>query len=591
MVTFTVSNANDSGDGSLRKAIASANASPGTDVIEVNSDVTLNSGLEITESLEIVGNSFTIDQTGSDRLFTIDDGNDDVDSTVSITGLTLTGGMPEDSGGAILSLENLEISHSILTDNFTQNRGGAVFVDGANLTIFRSRIADNAIDTSLMTSAGGGVFVRSGQLDVSNSEFVNNVAGIAGGLIVVDGTAEIENVLVAENQGGGIGIVDDSQLMLSSSTINDNADGGIIAINNNSLDISKIEVSNNTAEFAAGISISDNSDLEIDNSTIAGNQALINSGGIEINNGSTATIAEIAVIDNEAEEFGGGISIGNDSQVEIDNTTIARNLAIFGGGGIDLFSNSQLEISKSAITNNSAEIGGGIAIDDNGRAVVTNSSITENLALESGGAVDVFNNSQLEVVSSIIADNSELDGASITADETSTVDIINSVVEGAVGDIEGDISAITADETNPDFDIGDISDDLTEAEPSLEFVPELGDDTDEGSQDEDLLIDDESAEVLDGDLGFDIVEGSSDENTLFGNSSSELFIIDPQADTVTIEDFDVASDVIGLSEGTTYDELDISGSDAASISLGDRTIAVLSDVAAESLNSEQFIEL
>src|SRR5262249_25417647 len=56
--TFTVTNLLDSGDGSLRAAVAAANANPGADSIDfaVTGTITLTSGeLDITDSVTING--------------------------------------------------------------------------------------------------------------------------------------------------------------------------------------------------------------------------------------------------------------------------------------------------------------------------------------------------------------------------------------------------------------------------------------------------------------------------------------------------------------------------------------------------------
>ncbi|NES68578.1 MAG: calcium-binding protein, partial [Okeania sp. SIO2D1] len=102
----------DSGNGSLRDAIAMANATPDADTITFDSSLTgmtigLTSGeLSITNSLTINGlgaNLLTVDaQQNGFRVFNIDNGSDDL-INVFIDGLTITGGNPIGGGGGIFT--------------------------------------------------------------------------------------------------------------------------------------------------------------------------------------------------------------------------------------------------------------------------------------------------------------------------------------------------------------------------------------------------------------------------------------------------------------------------------------------------------
>ncbi len=105
--TLTVSNAQDSGAGSLRDAIAKANSG---DTILFDSSlagqtITLTSGeLAITKSLDIEGpgaSLLTVSGNHQSRIFEISEG-----LTVTIAGLTITQGRTQDpiGGGGILGI-------------------------------------------------------------------------------------------------------------------------------------------------------------------------------------------------------------------------------------------------------------------------------------------------------------------------------------------------------------------------------------------------------------------------------------------------------------------------------------------------------
>ena len=169
MTTYNVTNSNDSGTGSLREAIASANANLGNDDIFVQTDVELTSAIKITDSVNI-GTPYgaTITQTEGDRLFEINDNNEDVNLEVSLFRLDLTGGNTQASGGAILSYENLSITDSQIFNNVAAENGAAIYAEGGLLTIERSKIYDNQIAVN-GTTTEGGIYIIDGDLEIAVS--------------------------------------------------------------------------------------------------------------------------------------------------------------------------------------------------------------------------------------------------------------------------------------------------------------------------------------------------------------------------------------------------------------------------------------
>lgn len=180
MTTYTVTNSNDSGAGSLRAAIAQANANLGADIIELSSEVVLNSAIKITDSLTLTGSERTaIRQTGSQRLFEIDDGLADNRIEVAFDDLTLTGGNTAEAGGAILSTENLTITNSQLLDNRAGSFGGAIGItDGGSLSLSDSAIVNNSANEN-----GGGIGVsQNSAVEIVNTTVFGNSADVGGGI-------------------------------------------------------------------------------------------------------------------------------------------------------------------------------------------------------------------------------------------------------------------------------------------------------------------------------------------------------------------------------------------------------------------------
>ena len=130
--TFTVTNTQDSGTGSLRDAIAKANAHSEADKInfasQVAGTITLTSGpLTITDDVKINGpgaGQLTVSGGNVSRVFEIEGGSFGGAGQVTIKGLTITQGLATEdatfpaSGGGILDLEaDVTLKDDVLTAN------------------------------------------------------------------------------------------------------------------------------------------------------------------------------------------------------------------------------------------------------------------------------------------------------------------------------------------------------------------------------------------------------------------------------------------------------------------------------------------
>ena len=192
--TFTVTNTDDSGPGSLRAAIDQANTNAGADEIVFADGVgtiTLASRLPtITDAAGLV----------------IDGGGD-----VTVSGPSIGGGGPSEVGpGATLSLRNLttqslgiknsgtlEVTNSTISRNFEEN-GGGIYNSGT-LKVANSTISRNSAEFS-----GAGIY-NSGALEVTNSTIWGNSTfgdGGPGGGIYNSGTLQVTNSTIATNYGG-----------------------------------------------------------------------------------------------------------------------------------------------------------------------------------------------------------------------------------------------------------------------------------------------------------------------------------------------------------------------------------------------------
>jgi hypothetical protein len=255
--TFTVSNLDDSGPGSLRQAILDANAAAGADVIEFQAGLTgsivLSSGqLAIQDSVDIQGPGaadLAVTGLGDSRLFYLYNGQALLDVTIS--GLTLAGGNANLGGGILDRGENLVLDSVVVTGNIASvdveggGDGGGLWAtetgDGMLLTIRDSTFSGNTAGND-----GGGIYIEFGlgdTLHIENSTLSGNDAADDGGAIAfhfVSGNPELVNSTVSGNtagdDGGGIylyNFYEISNLWIRHTTVAGNqaagAGGGVFA--------------------------------------------------------------------------------------------------------------------------------------------------------------------------------------------------------------------------------------------------------------------------------------------------------------------------------------------------------------------------
>src|SRR6266542_354714 len=161
--TFTVTNTNDTGGGSLRQAVLDANALAGPDVIDfalapADHTIALSGGeLAITDSLAINGpgaDQLTVSGSGLSRVLSVSNTGSSV-TEVDLRGLTLTGGLAAEGGGILNTGGVLTLTDVVLSGNRAtgvtgadgggggSGLGGGIANEGGTLTLVHSTLADN----------------------------------------------------------------------------------------------------------------------------------------------------------------------------------------------------------------------------------------------------------------------------------------------------------------------------------------------------------------------------------------------------------------------------------------------------------------
>jgi hypothetical protein len=269
LVSFTVTNLNDSGPGSLRQAIIDANTALGADVITFNvtGTITLTTGqLVISDTLTINGpgaSSLTISSSNAIRIFEISTG-----ATVGISGMMIK----TSNGIAVLNRGTVTVIHSILSDSHF-----GLINESGMVTITNCTISNNH-----STGHGGGIFNLSGTVIVTNSTISNNTAPLNGGGIAnFSGMLTITNSTVSNNtgfEGGGIGNENNGTVTVTNCTLSGNSTigggGGGIVIGSGTGNITNTTITNNSAYAGGGIR--NFGTVNVKNSIVANNTLILN---------------------------------------------------------------------------------------------------------------------------------------------------------------------------------------------------------------------------------------------------------------------------------------------------------------------------
>jgi len=204
---YNVTNLDDSGPGSLRAAITSANGDVASDTItfNVSGSIALSSSLPaISENLTIDGSgqSITINGMDSFRVLYVNTAK-----TLSISNLSIVQGYSSSgNGGAIYNGGNLYVRNMTFSGNRAAYNGGAIYNDEGHLSVKASTFSSNSV---LVPSATGGAIASNlGELIVVNSTFSGNSADRGGGIYSNSSSPEVHTSTFSGNtattDGGGI---------------------------------------------------------------------------------------------------------------------------------------------------------------------------------------------------------------------------------------------------------------------------------------------------------------------------------------------------------------------------------------------------
>jgi hypothetical protein len=349
---FTVSNTNDLGAGSLRRAITDANADNSAtagsphliDATGISGTITLQSELPmITNHMSIEGpgaSTLTIARGGTDEysVFTIFG-----TMTVVMADMTITNGYNSVGAGVNNKRGTLTMNDCVVTANEAWAHGGGIYNDNGTLTM-----NDCIVSANISALIAGGIY-NGGTMTMTRTTLSDNSA----------------------TQAHGGGIANSETMTIISSTISGSSAGGY------------------------GGGMFNSGTVSLTNSTISGNSAVEDGGGILMDNG-TVTLTSSTLADNSTQASGGGIHIRTGTVSPL-NTIIAGNTDVAGAPDI----HGAVSSLGHNIIGNSTDNSGWVASDlqnadpDLG-PLQDNGGPTETMALGCGSgnpAVDAGDNS------------------------------------------------------------------------------------------------------------------------------------------------------------------------------------------------------
>jgi hypothetical protein len=437
--TFTVTTLADAGAGSLRDALAKADASPGADTIKFKlpappahgENVILLTSGELTSkgNVTIMGpgsGKLTIDANNASRVFDINDGNAATDSPATISGLSIIRGKSSGNGGGVYSRESLSLNDVVVSQCSTGAHGGGLSVAGTSLATQKVQISNSLITGNSSNDHVGGLDISAvGAITLQRTIVTGNTATVETGGAYLEIMAAGTGIAVTGCQingnssffSGGITLDNKSTLAKAKTTVsgtmiagnvstaNSTLGGGGLLIEHGQTVISGSTIENNTAVYAGG-GIETSSvfgSLTITKTTISGNQTTATNGpyqgggGIFILGAGLATpqpvnISSSTIDNNRSAYVGGGLVAQNGIALTISGTTFAGNQSAHDGGGLMSTGTGKnkvdIAITGSTFANNfSNMVGGGIFAEGDGRLSVTTTKVIGNVAPLGGGGI------------------------------------------------------------------------------------------------------------------------------------------------------------------------------------------------------------
>ena len=211
----------------------------------------------------------TIDAQQQGRVFFCDE----VDSSASIVGFTITGGSAAGGGGIKCNTSSPQIRNSRFFGNFASVLGGGVYcLESSNPTVTNCTFDHNTVNVD-----GGGIACLSSSPTLIVCSFSNNIAGTSGGGVHCSSSnLQILSCSFSNNSagtaGGGIVCYSSSVAVIDCTSIGNSAiyGGGLYSYSSN-FSVTGCTIVENAADDGGGIRFYDTPNATISNCIVAFN--------------------------------------------------------------------------------------------------------------------------------------------------------------------------------------------------------------------------------------------------------------------------------------------------------------------------------
>lgn len=233
------------------------------------------------------------------------------DSTVSLNGVTFTGGTGDRGAGVNVEGGLLLVYGSVFEGGRAMSYGGAIAAQDATVLLTDVQVLNNH------AVQGGGVWARGGAVTVSGGELTGNVADESGGGLYAQGAAvELRGARLTSNfavfDGGGAYVTgEDALLTLSEATElveNDAGDyGGGVFVDGAALSGSALSARGNGASFGGALGARDSAWVDLVNVQLNEDVASLKGGGLYLQEVGDARLCDLQVSGDSATLSGGVI--------------------------------------------------------------------------------------------------------------------------------------------------------------------------------------------------------------------------------------------------------------------------------------------